>query len=82
MALARLIPLGWSSAPLASLPLAASSAAGKSMTAKIRLEITYYGYDSSRDRDFTRVAYLECASPGGDVENPKPRATRSGGTTN
>jgi hypothetical protein len=53
------------------LALAASSAAGKSTTAKIRLEVTYYGYDSSSDSEFTRVAYLECAPPGGDVDNPE-----------
>jgi hypothetical protein len=63
-------PRGLVICALSVLALAASSAAGKSTTAKIRLEVAYYGYDSSSDSEFTRVAYLECAPPGGDVENP------------
>jgi hypothetical protein len=71
MGLARLIPLRFVVCAVTVLALAASSAAGKSTTAKIRLEVTYYEYESSSYDDITRVAYLECDPPGGDIANPK-----------
>ncbi len=69
--MARLIPLRLVVCAVSVLALAASSAAGKSTAAKIRLETTYYEYESSSYDDFTRVAYLECEPRGGDVANPK-----------